>query len=149
MSRRSRPSRQVWRDAAAIATGAPVPDLDLLGDELGSGLFTWNDPLIVEDRRRFYPSTSVFGFEPARRLVAGLPARLSAGTTPSRRANAPGRPLEAPRGVFFQAPAGVVACVRRKARKAVLHAKGIAGSKRVRRRPGRRGPYSGVSCGRR
>lgn len=46
--------------------------------------------------------------------------------------------------VRFEAPKKVLVCIRRKQRREVLHAKGIAGRRGL--RMPRRSPYSSVSC---
>lgn len=151
--RKSRPSRQVTRDAFVIAND-PLRDLvlaELEGSPLlsdrRSGLFdAWASPLadsILEDRRLFYPSRNPMDFLPARTNGAVL-ARLSA-PAPIRREASALPDIDPPKGVFFDRPGRqVTICARRIVRREVLHARGRAGSKV--RRPGRRGPYTNVFC---
>lgn len=104
------------------------------------------DLRLTEDRRFWSPPTSSLSqdlaWAPARRLGGSvarlaLPARRSPPSKPSRRVLWPSA------AIGFEAPRSVVICIRRKIRREVIHARGIAGS---RVRPGRRGPYSSISC---
>lgn len=129
---------QGWRDAAAIATGSPVPAflLDSYSGPDPAPLASWS-PATFEDRRTYHPDP-LLGW-PARRFSGPL-ARLS--VFPRGKVVSRGFPRV---GVGFAPPVGrVVVCVRRKARRGVLHALGIAGGHGL-RRP-RRGPYSSVRC---
>lgn len=102
------------------------------------------DLLPVEDRRRFYPGNPFTGWEPAKRLSGAKP-RLAA--TPLRPPPPKSRPgaIYTPSRVAFEAPRSVVLCIRRKQRKQVFHALGLAG-RRLGYRRVRRGPYSSIGC---
>lgn len=96
----------------------------------------------VQDYRTWSPSTVLDS-----RTVKGGLARLRV-SSPRAKARR-GRPvalLEVPPAVAFRAPKTVIVCIRRQARKEVLHALGVAGG-----RVGRphRGVFSSVSCKRR
>lgn len=124
LAKSKRPSR-VQRDLSAIANSdellSPLP-----ATRSGRGL------LAVEDRRTFYPSS----FRPAvtpRQVAVIIQARPKV-SSPNRF-----NPW-----LSFKAPESVAICIRRARRKQVLHAKGVAGFKKIRRR--RRTAHSSVSC---
>lgn len=98
-------------------------------------------PLPLPDRRIYNPEPA--HTRPARRL-SGLPARVVA-PTPGKRSLGRSGKLQAlsPSVLLFARSAGVFACVQRKTRKEVIHAKGIAGSKV--KKP-KRNAYSNVRC---
>lgn len=93
---------------------------------------------MVEDRRTFYPDQPLY--RPARTIAVGRPARLKLVQNPRYTAPSQTKGL-----VAFAEPQKVPICIRRKERKQVLHAKGIAGSKK-RLRPGRRSEFSSIHC---
>lgn len=100
----------------------------------------------VEDRRTHHPLGS---FRPPR-TVSGVAARvgLAERTVPARaRPSLINRKLRSQTKalVAFQEPNRVVMCIRRKQRRQVLHAKGIAGS-RMRMRSPRKNAWSSISC---
>lgn len=86
----------------------------------------------IEDRRFFSP-LSVDRRKSSRRWAVKVVQR------PNRLVSRVYRP-----GFYFESPRHVVACVRRKRRKEVIHAKGIAGRRGLRR--GRRNQWSSVRC---
>lgn len=100
----------------------------------------------VEDRRTFWPEEfDETSFEPARRL-SGAPARLS---YPSRAARRQSGRRASRLDTFspviaFQDPSRVLICVRRQARREVLHARGFYGRSAM--RAPHRNVYSSVSC---
>lgn len=101
---------------------------------------------LVEDRRRFYPGNAYTGWEPAKRLSGAKPFLQA---TPLRTPPRKSRPatVYSPSRVAFEVPRTVAICVRRKQRKQVLHALGLAGRKRIyRRRRARRTAYSSIGC---
>lgn len=153
-SRRRRNSGQAHRDGSLIASYAGGPDLfeRWLGvhrlPPVDYSLYSDPGPLLeVEDRREFFPGDSPLAWEPAR-TRQGSPARLvvsGARRTDVRPAQHPFRSLAWPSPVVaFKSPQLVNVCSRRQARKEVLHAVGVAGSKGL-RRP-RRSIYSEISC---
>lgn len=89
--------------------------------------------LALEDRRLFYP-------EPALRPALSFP-RSSARIVVSEQS---GNSLFPSPRVSFAVPRDVSICVRRKQRREVLHAKGVAGGRVSRRR--RRNQFSDVEC---
>jgi len=102
----------------------------------------------VEDRRLYHPlgrSRPAAGFFlPRHRLVVPrTPARRAMRVTAPLLVGPGAETSSVPIGIGFQAPRQVAVCIRRKTRREVIHAKGIAVS-RV-RRP-RRTEYSGVEC---
>lgn len=103
-------------------------------DPLGSNLSAF------EDRRLHYPAAFPTSWKPAT-AFNGRPARL----TPSRLKKTRGMALSWPsHRISFEAPARVILCVRRKQRREVFHAKGLAGGRGY-KRP-RRSVYSSISC---
>lgn len=99
----------------------------------------------IEDRRRWHPERAL---RPALSF-SGLAARTDVlvDRRPSRKAIAAGfkfQPLQTKAILGFREPDRVLVCVRRQARKEVLHALGKAGRGGGRR--GRRGWSSGISC---
>lgn len=104
------------------------------------------DPYGQEDRRGWHPLSawgdSPLDWRPASYLPSLLPARFVIG---GRKASRPGRPFALPKlspVVAFDQPRRVLVCVRRKARREVLFARGTFG----RGGQGRRSAYSGISC---
>lgn len=102
----------------------------------------------IEDRRTFHP---LGRFRPPR-LVNGVAAQVGLVNRGKPSVASPSlskfnRSLRSQTKalVAFQEPDRVVMCLRRKQRREVLHAKGIAGSK-MRFRAPRRTPFSEVSC---
>lgn len=93
---------------------------------------------LIEDRRTHYP-----GLSPYKRPVAAYsvnkPARLKL-VEPNRY----GPPAQTKATIAFQDPKSLPLCTRRAVRKEVLHAKGVAGSKHL-RKP-KRNEWSDVSC---
>lgn len=89
---------------------------------------------LFEDRRTYHPERAARPAFSLPRMASRLVAREARGRS--------GRQTKAP--VAFADPNRVLVCVRRKRRKEVLHARGIAGSRGF-RRP-RRSFYSEVSC---
>lgn len=96
-----------------------------------------------QDLREWHPDPA--GSLP--RTVTGQRARLVV-HPPGKRASGRSRPFQAhspvPHAIGFHAPHRVWICIRRRIRKQVLHAFGIAGSRGL-RRP-RRNQWSGVFC---
>lgn len=127
MSKRKRSPSQ--RDPVQIASP------QLLGGRLAGPLApTLVGPSLseYEDRRIWSPRvvSRATSYPPSRRF-SGAPARLRA-------------PLHSPQAtIAFEAPKRVLVCVRRKIRREVIHARGVAG-RRVRK--GRKGPYSSIHC---
>jgi len=104
----------------------------------------------LEDRRTFHPQgprrPAAGFFLPRHRLRIPAPRRsVTVATAPGWGMPTLPTPetFSLPYQIGFQAPRQVAVCVRRKVRREVIHARGIAGS-RV-RRP-RRTEYSGVTC---
>lgn len=101
---------------------------------------------LIQDDRYWNPDPAI-----ARRL-SGVPARLVV-AKPSPRTRSRGlarsRPFLAhsgpPHRIAFEAPRGVLVCIRRKIRKQVLHAFQIAGRKGA-RNPPRRSLWSSIGC---
>lgn len=89
---------------------------------------------LVEDRRTFHPERA---FRPAL-LFSGRPSRTTFKPSSVR------YPGDVPARVMFRAPPKVLVCVRRQARKEVLHALRKTG--RVGQRAPRRNLFSSVSC---
>lgn len=84
----------------------------------------------LEDRREFHPEADKRPARAKRRADAAL-------VVPQKSTSF------VPSAVGFSRPGGVALCVRRHARREVLHAKGIAGSHV---RPGRWSEYSWIDC---
>lgn len=93
---------------------------------------------LVEDRRTHYPGLSPFK-RPVQQMAVGRPARLKLIQDP--RYNAPSQTKGL---VAFSEPDKLPLCIRRKVRKQVIHAKGVAGSKNL-KKP-HRNEWSDVSC---
>lgn len=100
----------------------------------------------VQDRRLFNPSA----VDRPQKKVRGTAARVVV-RTPGAKTVAPGVSLSAlaftpvvPWGLEFQDAERVVVCVRRRRRREVLHARGVAGSKGL--RPPRYNFWSKISC---
>lgn len=121
---KSRRKRKAQRDTFDIAN----PFTGLLSP---SALSRSGQLLQIEDRRRFSP----LSYDPmpvTRRRVAKVVVK-------------PRKPMvKAKRGFFFSSPAQVIMCVRRKVRREVLNALGVAGGVVSRRR--RRNAFSSVRC---
>lgn len=95
-------------------------------------------PLVtVEDRRSFHPH----GKNAWPQLISGRDAVIAANAHNTKPMS---HPTYSPIHVAFEQPQEVITCVRRNSRKEVLHAKGIAGKKGL-RKP-RRNPFSSVKC---
>lgn len=103
----------------------------------------------LEDRRTFHPAgrqrPAAGFFLPRHQLRVATPKRSVSVVTGPYQGVSPSAALfsSPPIGVGFVAPRQVAICIRRKTRREVIHARGIAGSKV--RRP-RRTEYSGVIC---
>lgn len=121
MARRSRKSAR----RGTFATANDVWSLLRPSEPLRSGRL-----LEIEDRRRFNPLSVEVLRTPRKRL------RVTQVKKPGGKKLRP--------GFFFNTPKFAVMCVRRKERKEVLHARGVAGSKV--RKP-RRNQWSSVKCG--
>lgn len=134
IARRSRPREQRFPSTESDFLSLPLPSLPRV-PRLS----------LLEDRRLFTPSPlgSPLPFRPALRSNF-KPARLVVDTNVNR----PGRstwPAAFPSWkLAFQAPRGVMVCVRRHIRREVIHALGKAGI-RGQKKP-RRTAYSSVSC---
>ena len=124
-----------------IISRAPVVRSGLLPDRMVSRVVVSpSRPSLlglIEDRRTWYPGPAYLrpalsiGPRAARRLVAKSSKNAALRNDISAR-------------IGFDVPKRVVVCVRRKQRKEVLHAKGVAGSRVSRRR--RRSNWSDVDC---
>lgn len=140
MSRSSRRRGRVATDST-LAARLSGPDLSFLDPRVSPYPSRYFGGL-PEDRREFWPGTSPMDYRPARTLLGGQ-VRVIA---PPRASQAPSRGSFStfhPSPVLaFKAPRQVVVCVRRKQRREVLLALGRGG----RNRPGRRTPFSGISC---
>lgn len=90
----------------------------------------------VEDRRTFYPGL----VRPVVSISVGRPARLVMKQNP--RYNAPSQTKGI---VAFAEPHRLAVCIRRHQREQVLHALGVAGSKKPQKKP-RRNEASAISC---
>lgn len=157
----SRSSRRHGRDRSRIATDPVLRDGSfdsfMRADRVLSSLpqfSTWwpsiPELLVeVEDRRRWTPDR----YEPAR-TVLGAPARFQATPlppAPRKSLSGAGRPF--PGDVFsvshrigFRDARRVSVCVRRQARREVLHALGVAGRGAGSFKPRKRSEFSDVSC---
>lgn len=98
---------------------------------------------LFEDRRVFHPlgpARPVFSL-PKSAAVVRVPG------PPRTRTNLNGAKARTPKlyQLQFSVPTKVALCVRRKRRKEILHAKGVAGSKKRMRSP-RRNYWSSISC---
>lgn len=114
-----------------IATGLDVVDRWPVSDSLAAVRSMLPQ---IEDRRTYDPSVEA----PVRSL------RRSTVRSIVPKANVAGRQASYAYGsIQFQAPAKVAICVRRKARRQVMFAKGKAGG---RHRKPRRGPHSYIWC---
>lgn len=106
----------------------------------------------VEDRRRFHPMGSIAParrFYPAKRKefrVAGVPVARAQRAAGYRAAHKLEGYEPLPWRIGFADPAGVVVCVRRRIRRAVLHAFGIAGRRGLGRGGVRRNEFSSIGC---
>lgn len=94
---------------------------------------------LIEDRRTFEPGLKPYN-RSLRQMTVGKPARLH--LVENTRYSAPSQTKAL---VAFQEPDKLPLCVRRGIRKQVLHAKGVAGSKKPQNKP-RRNEWSDVSC---
>lgn len=93
---------------------------------------------LIEDRREHYPGLKPYN-RPVSQLAVGKPARLKLIQNPRHKA-----PSQTKAIVAFQEPHKLPLCIRRKQRKQVLHAKGVAGSKNLKKPT--RNEWSDVSC---
>lgn len=143
MARRSRSSPRVRGALDTPSSAAPTSnDLErfLGGPPVVTDPPTWADHFSgavlseVEDRRRFYPGPFPTDWEPAK-LITGRPARVVA--PPPRKTQQRGA-RRLPWANFteglssslqFQHSRQTVVCVKRRVRKEVLHAKGVAGGR--------------------
>lgn len=139
MARRIHPRR----DLSRVASGLPDPSLDDLVRPLPRISFmpVVRSPLVaVEDHRVWHPDRIASLRTPRlwrHRLVT--PKAVRRGLTPLGV-----RPRSfLASAIQFKAPKFLVLCVRRRRRREVIHARGIAGS-RVRR--GRRNQWSTIRC---
>lgn len=99
-------------------------------------------PLPLPDRRIYNPEPKLT--RPARR-ISGRPARVVAPTPGKRILGRSGKSQGlSPSVLLFARSAGVSLCVQRGVRKEVIHAKGIAGRKGL-KKP-KRNAYSHVRC---
>lgn len=93
---------------------------------------------LIEDRRTHYPGLKPYN-RPIAQMTVGKPARLH--LVENKRYSAPSQTKAT---VAFQEPHKLPICIRRKERREVLHAKGVAGSKHLRKPT--RNEWSDVSC---
>lgn len=97
----------------------------------------------IEDRRTWHPEGV---FRPARSF--SVPRHRLSVIGPRLRSQTPYKAFSTfdptPVGIGFRSPARVLVCVRRKIRREVLHARGVAGSKGIRKR--RISEFTSVSC---
>lgn len=93
---------------------------------------------LIEDRRTYSPGLSPLA-RGVNMLTVGARPRLTLKQNP--RYN---QPSQTKAIVAFAEPDKIPLCIRRKERREVLHAKGVAGGKV--RRPGRRTQWSDVKC---
>lgn len=166
MPSRSGSARSGKRAPPLLGANRPsvaVPFLSELGQGVSpAGLFDLAAPSVpyrwgtsvswlheLEDRRLWHPAPlsrpALTTRSTPSRLVFSRPVRR-----PGRQGGTGGRPPVraftqwVPPHVAFHQPARVAVCIRRQARREVLHAKAFYGRRQV--RPGRRGPYSTISC---
>lgn len=142
MSKSSRSKR--GRDVSSAASAhryrpRPVPRVSASMSVLPQ-LSRTNDPfgvlaLPVADRRTWHPAGP---------LTRPWAAPFSSSRQVAKQNPSFNQPSYTKAVVAFQAPDGVAVCVRRKRRKQVLHAKGVAGKKGIRRY--RRNYTSNYSC---
>lgn len=109
--------------------------LSILPESEVPPVFSRQDDLLdVEDRRTFDPQR-VSGYP---RNLKGVSARIGRNDELS-----PGKVQSKRYILWFKTPQGVAICIRRKARREIMHAKGIAGTKV---RSPNRTPLSRISC---
>lgn len=98
---------------------------------------------LFEDRRSFHP---LGPYRPAFSLPRSA-AVVRVPQAPRTRKSVDGAKARthSPQTLVFSAPDRVLICVRRKRRKQVLHAKGVAGSKKRMHKP-KRNYWSSISC---
>lgn len=155
MSRRRRSKQRSGRDDSLPSLTPRLPRSEPLADLLslpraapGRGFFS-PDPLDLrefEDRRLWYPAHHVAtGYRPPGTFF-GVPARVVAGQ--ARKApvgrSSPLPDLYPAVRVGFEEPRSTLICVRRKQRREVLHAFGVAGRRGL--RPPRRSQFSAITC---
>lgn len=133
MAKKSRGGRDLFTPSSSIARPIGLPRLSSRPVNL----------TLFEDRRSFHPagpSRPAFSL-PRSAAVVRVPS------PPRTRTSVDGAKARTPKlyQLQFAVPAKVALCVRRKRRKEVLHAKGIAGSKKRMRSP-RRNYWSSISC---
>lgn len=121
------------RDAYAIATTVSSPPVVSVVRRARPSQAL----VLVEDRRTFYPTAPAL--RPALSFSRKSHARVVAKQNP--RFN---QPSQTKAILAFAEPKKVLVCVRRKRRKEVLHAKGVAGRRGL-RRP-HRNNWSGIRC---
>lgn len=129
---KSRGGRDLFTPSPSIARPVGLPRLSSRPVNL----------TLFEDRRTFHPAGP---YRPAF-SVPRISARVVVPRI-SARPGLVGAKARTPKlyQLSFQVPAKVALCVRRKRRKEVLHAKGVAGSKKRMRAP-RRNYWSSISC---
>lgn len=93
---------------------------------------------LIEDRRTYYPGLKPYN-RPIAQMAVGAPARLALVDKPQYRASSQTKAT-----VAFAEPQKLPICIRRETRKQVLHAKGVAGSKGLKKPT--RNEWSDVSC---
>lgn len=128
------------RDPLAIATGLSAADLGLMADDLVRPVSSPNSAVRsalteVEDGRLYSPVVDNSGASSRRRasrLVVPSPGRAAPAARPFTLA-----------AVQYDLPQSVIVCIRRKARRGVLLAKGKGGG---RHKKGRRRPNSNIWC---
>lgn len=92
---------------------------------------------LIEDRRTHYPGLKPYN-RPVQQMTVGKPARLHLVDKPYK------APSQTKATIAFQDPKKLPICIRRKTRAQVLHAKGVAGSKNLKKPT--RNEWSDVSC---
>jgi len=120
----------------------PAAPIRRFPDPLGAALIKVHrlpSVRLLEDRRLFHPSRALRPALSFYHKAAKIVYRAKSSAVPSSRMT----PMVSPR-VGFAVPRDVAVCVRRKARKEVMHATGKAGGRVSRKR--RRNLYSSVDC---
>lgn len=134
MSKRSRRDNTTLSQLLSLPRA--VPNLPRLAVTYTTNNFALG---LIEDRRIFEPGLKPFN-RPVRTMTVGKPARLH--LVENTRYSAPSQTKAL---VAFQEPKKLPLCVRRIQRKQVLHAKGVAGSKKPQNKP-HFNEWSDVSC---
>lgn len=93
---------------------------------------------LIEDRRTHYPGLSPFK-RPVVSAAVGRPARIKLIEN-----NRYAAPSQTKMDLAFDEPKKLAICIRRQRRKEVLHAKGVAGSKNLKKPT--RNEWSEISC---